>query len=120
MENQEQSHLLSVPLELRQAIYACIIPNAVHVFLRKGRIAISMCIEPDIAGDLCGNERKPSRGELRETIWARRLRSSWGPHWQCEEIAQRTAGYRSQASCDFDPRETTVAFLFVCTRMYVV
>jgi hypothetical protein len=110
MESQEQSQFLSIPHEVRQAIYACLMPNAIHVFLRQGKIATSTCILPDTGEELTGEERNAPKDK---TLWAQRLQSSWGPHWQCEEIAQGTA--EDLADCKSD--KSIVALLFVCKNM---
>ncbi|OIW26328.1 hypothetical protein CONLIGDRAFT_646505 [Coniochaeta ligniaria NRRL 30616] len=121
MDTQEQSPFFSLPPEVRDAIYTYILPNAIHVFLREGKVAISTCMDPEIAGFLTGRERIPSEEELvgfgersSQTVWARRLRSSWGPHWQCEEIAQRTTGHRNSGG-----GESVMATLLVCRRMFL-
>ncbi|KAI1359525.1 hypothetical protein F5Y08DRAFT_319490 [Xylaria arbuscula] len=81
---------LSAPLEIRHAIYALILPRAVHVFLSRGRLRLSMCLDPNLGDDNHdGRERKPGTDtdtdHEHRSKWARRLRSSWGPHWECEE-----------------------------------
>ncbi|OIW26320.1 hypothetical protein CONLIGDRAFT_683309 [Coniochaeta ligniaria NRRL 30616] len=120
METQEQSQLFRLPLEVRYAIYGYLVPNAIHVFVRQGKLALSPCGEPEVSGDMrhLGYERKPvedqsiSCARSREDIWVRRLQSSWGPHWQCEEEAQGTA---HEATRD----ETTTTLLLVCRRMHI-
>lgn len=35
-----------------------------------------------------GCERKPTDDpRASDPIWGRRVASSWGPHWECEEVA---------------------------------
>lgn len=119
MDTQEQSPLFSLPPEVRDAIYTYILPNAIHIFLREGKVAASTCMEPEIAKFRTGRERMPREEELAgfrerssQRVWARRLRSSWGPHWQCEEIVQRTAGHRKS-----DTGKMVLKMLLVCRRM---
>ncbi|KAL5347959.1 hypothetical protein ACLOAV_007371 [Pseudogymnoascus australis] len=86
---QVQSKLLSVPVEIRQAIYAQIFHGQSHAFLWQGRIHLSECFQPNLGdGSHDGRERgttaERGRGDLK---WVRRLRSSWGAHWECEEAA---------------------------------
>ena len=92
MDTQEQSPLLSLPLEVRQAIFAYVIPSAIHVFLQQGKLAVSACVKPEIASELAGWERRPWGDEYSETLFGHRLQSSWGPHWQCEEAAGSVGG----------------------------
>lgn len=106
MDPQAKSQFFSFPAEIRDAIYAYLVPNAVHVFMRECNAVISTCLEPNIGADLSGWERKPDprlddRSDA-DAVWGRRLRSSWGPHWRCEEVAQTT---------------TVMALFSVCKRM---
>ena len=127
MDNQVDSPFFSLPLEIRDAIYAYLIPNniAVHLSSRLGNVAITRCLAPVISGYLDGSERFPggdeptnSRDIPRKAIWMRRLRSSWGPHWKCEENVQRPAGEHkcplSQATLD---GEVITVLLVVCRKM---
>lgn len=118
MDSQMQSHIFSLPLETRQSIYAALMPESIHVFLREGKVAISTCTAPNTARYLDGFERRKPGKREEEAIWARRLRSSWGPHWQCEEVAQRMApGHSDRAEYDSGGHDTVVAMLWVCKRM---
>lgn len=108
MDNQDKSPFLCLPLEVRRAIYSELIPKAVHVFFQRGKVAVSRCVEPEVGGCLTGIERQPTEHESNDPdqsqwLWARRLNSSWGPHWRCEEMA------------DIDRR--TLSVLFVCKQM---
>lgn len=119
MKTQAENQLLSVPNEVLQAIYAHLVPDGVHVFLRQGKIVLSKCVMPVVTDDLTGFERSTTGNKSADTIWARRLKSSWGPHWQCEEVAQgRIEHYRHQDICDDSGSETTMALLFVCKKLY--
>ena len=83
--------LLSLPLETRWEIYYYLTSSAVHIFLRDGTFFMSTCvvsIKHDDQ-DLCGEERMTTGDVWTDTIWMRRIRSTWGSHWQCEELALR-------------------------------
>ncbi|KAK3688956.1 hypothetical protein B0T22DRAFT_378112 [Podospora appendiculata] len=126
MESLEHSPFTTSPLEIRLAILASMgFPRAIHVFLRCGKIALSTCVEPSMAENyLTGSERKPG-GFLAltsdsELAWARRLQSTWGPHWQCEEMAQKTPGYQQhqpEDNWDSDGAEAIMSLLFVCKKL---
>ncbi|KAK3317196.1 hypothetical protein B0T19DRAFT_479326 [Cercophora scortea] len=113
------SPFFSFPLEIRRAIYSSLeFPNAIHVFLRNGKVALSICVEPETGGyGDNGAERRPEGCDQEESttelVWARRLQSTWGAHWRCDEIAQ---GISSDGSGD-SPDRTIMAVLSVCKRM---
>ena len=105
------SRLFLAPYDIRRAIYVHLITNQIHVFLRQGKIHLSVCVEPSPAGDHYGFERRTSGDWSSDTIWARRLRSSWGPHWKCEEVASRiNDNYEAAYGIN-------VVVLLVCKRM---
>jgi hypothetical protein len=84
---QRESRLMSMPVEIRRAIYASVIDDYhIHAFLSEGRIQLSTCLQPNL-----GDHKHDGHDRKSENIswpkWARRLRSSWGPHWECEELA---------------------------------
>jgi hypothetical protein len=91
-----------------------------------------VCVEPSPAGDHDGSDRKTTGSDRKttgsdrkttgsdrqtlddwfsDTMWARRLRSSWGPHWKCEEVALRTDDNYEAAY------GINTAVLLVCKRM---
>ncbi|KAF2180468.1 hypothetical protein K469DRAFT_753425 [Zopfia rhizophila CBS 207.26] len=96
---QLESTLLLTPAEIRHGIYLYLLPDRIHVRLRGDKFCLSACLEPGRGGDedgskpftyvsantLDGHERKFSRNGFSDPVWARRLRSTWGPHWKCEE-----------------------------------
>ncbi|KAB5584815.1 hypothetical protein GE09DRAFT_4862 [Coniochaeta sp. 2T2.1] len=124
MANQQQSPLFSLPLEIREAIYAYVFPNdiAVHVSLKQGSVAITRCLAPVSRGFLDGSERFPEDvlGDIpRKAIWMRRVQSSWGPHWKCEENAQRPAGNRKDPTGQAtEDSEAITAILVVCRKIF--
>lgn len=111
-----------VPLEVRQAIFALLNPHAVHILLQQdGRIRVSTCVENAGDSDLIGNERQVTGDWRTDKIWVRRLNSSWGPHWKCQELAlesTKDCGYQGDdllSSCG-----AIVRMPLVCKRMLVV
>ncbi|KAF1995305.1 hypothetical protein P154DRAFT_445728 [Amniculicola lignicola CBS 123094] len=85
--------LLRVPVEIRLNIYDYLIPDhsQFHVHLEQDGATLSKCVNPNpiftnSSGDhlYTGRERR-DRTSHTDHVWARRLRSAWGPHWKCEE-----------------------------------
>ncbi|KAB5584818.1 hypothetical protein GE09DRAFT_4889 [Coniochaeta sp. 2T2.1] len=124
VHNQERSRLLSLPLEVRDDIYTYLVPDTFHVFLRQGEFAFTRCLKVEVEGFLV--EKQYPSGEEYPTILdhvpdqglrRRRLLSTWGPHFQCEEITQETVPCQSiQAAAD--NVEATMAILLVCRTMF--
>jgi hypothetical protein len=120
---QSKSVFLRMPLEMRNNIYFYILPSDIHVCVRDGKLSISKCLEPHqnirssnfaqetdmITYD--GSERAPiwedQKWASREKEWARRLRSTWGPHWMCDGIVGPGT-------------VMDIALLLVCKTMYAV
>ncbi|KAF2253803.1 hypothetical protein BU26DRAFT_561075 [Trematosphaeria pertusa] len=112
---QVGSKFFSAPLEIRQMIYGYIFPYGVHAYLRQGKLHSSACVEPRANGDYDGGERRDESSDWRTPgpIWSRRLQSSWGPHWKCEEVAL-SMGRSWEAAGDAD-----MVMLRACKRMYI-
>ncbi|RYO91860.1 hypothetical protein DL762_001940 [Monosporascus cannonballus] len=118
MDPQSQSRFFPMPIEIRQAIYAHIIPSAVHLFLQQeDKVAVSACIGPCPERDLSGMERRSTGDWRTDAIMARRLRSSWGPHWKCEEVALGLGGSYADKMCDVARNVTMSAILAACKKM---
>jgi hypothetical protein len=86
---QLESKLWQMPVEIRHAIYSNIATNEVHVFIRKGQLCLSKCIMEEHIDGIGGYSFKDPIFKPFDPISARRLSSSWGTHWKCEEIAMR-------------------------------
>jgi hypothetical protein len=96
--NQEESPFFSIPIELRNAVYEQLFDfRDQHVRSVVGtdgtqQFLLTPCIAPPISDDegRLGLERIPknySRSEDPRPMIMRRMASSWGPHWMCEELA---------------------------------
>ena len=117
MHNQGQSRLLSLPLEVRDAIYAYIIPDAFHVLTRQGRFAFTRCLNNENERLLTGDAKRSTEeypttmdNLPSENLWRRRSLSSWGPHFQCE-------GTQTPAAKNSDSYRATMAMLLSCKKM---
>jgi hypothetical protein len=91
LASQAQSKFLNTPTEIRDAIYAYLIPNQIHLFRGEAGIRSSLCIHRDSDGDPDCASRAAVQG-LEGALYSHRLRSSWGEHWRCEEHAQEVCG----------------------------
>ncbi|KAH7333209.1 hypothetical protein BKA65DRAFT_538906 [Rhexocercosporidium sp. MPI-PUGE-AT-0058] len=109
--SQPNSPLLCAPLEVRRAIYAHF-DSQLHMFLLQGAVRLSPCLQPNLGdNNHAGHERRYPEEGAAEVVWARRLDSSWGPHWECEELAFAT---------DDKPQNNPIyKLLFVCKRMFL-
>lgn len=120
-----ESTLLLAPLEIRNEIYALLIPNQFHTSLQGEAFCLARCIEPRQDNDESKSRHivhDPLNALLRDEsnyciradnastpLWAARLKSTWGPHWGCKEAAvdRSSENYSS------------VSLLLVCRRVYV-
>ncbi|KAH8895397.1 hypothetical protein GQ53DRAFT_744054 [Thozetella sp. PMI_491] len=127
MDVQEQSPFFGLPVETRRKIYSHAIGNtdAIHVFLRQGRLAFCECIENGPAHSQGGYERRARRHSaygfaidlVSDTRWIQRLRSSWGPHWECEEVSRKMDQIGADEVLDVMLPGTVMPVTSVCIRM---
>jgi hypothetical protein len=121
--SQPGSKLFSTPLEIRQEIYSYLIPYGLHAYLSdRGQLQLSGCVEPCVNGGMEGDERRGMEDfSPEDPVWLRRLMSSWGPHWRCEEMAQRIQYWFPGASkIDASDSNKDLTVLRVCKKMYVL
>ncbi|KAH7401210.1 hypothetical protein BKA66DRAFT_405926 [Pyrenochaeta sp. MPI-SDFR-AT-0127] len=99
--------LLLSPSEIRYEMYAYLIPDRVHVHRRGDKLCLSRCIETLLVKEEDGSQAvvntcsnapdgyERQKGECPSPVWARRLRSAWGPHWdrnlEVVDLLARTA-----------------------------
>ncbi|KAH7345840.1 hypothetical protein BKA66DRAFT_554916 [Pyrenochaeta sp. MPI-SDFR-AT-0127] len=87
---QLQSKFFAAPAEIRFAIYAYLIPRRIHLSFKKGFRPLP-CVQRDEDGDAnclvrkTNNDCFTTKPCVSDPIFLRRLRSSWGSHWRCEE-----------------------------------
>jgi len=115
MDPQLSSKLLNMPLETRQTIYTYLVPNGVHVSRRRDTVILSACVWPYLDKSWHGHERSGLSGtepaDTPDPLLICRLQSTWGPHWECEEVALRV-----NHSVD-DLKRTDLNVLRVCKRL---
>jgi hypothetical protein len=111
------SKLFNAPIEIRRAIYVHLInTDGVHVVrTEQGKIRLSPCVEPDLDAGYTGFERHTTGDWSADAVWGRRLVSTWGPHWKCEEIALKREAERDE---EYEAVWRNIgALLRVCRRM---
>jgi hypothetical protein len=92
VDSQLNSKLVQAPYDIRLQIFQHLIPDGIHVFFHGNALKVSQCIGCPPADKVwSGEERKgdydPAEDyKVRRQRWGRRLMSSWGPHWKCEEL----------------------------------
>ncbi|KAH7079469.1 hypothetical protein FB567DRAFT_532638 [Paraphoma chrysanthemicola] len=97
---QRYSRFFQLPHDIQRLIYEALVPSAVHIQVREGRTIVSKCASPQAMDEEDDGESRreglPFGGgkwNFEDThIHAQRLRSCWGPHWRCEELARKTRG----------------------------
>jgi hypothetical protein len=98
IDPQLNSKLVQAPYDIRLQIFQYLIPEGIHVFFRGDALKVSECIGcPPVDKVWSGKERKgeydpAEKYQVREQRWRRRLMSSWGPHWMCEELMMENEG----------------------------
>jgi hypothetical protein len=81
---QTNSKLLEAPYDFRCQIFSHLLSRHVHVFVHEDILRTSACIRCPEADDYYpGLERE---NDVSYDVWARRLRSTWEPHWKREEM----------------------------------
>lgn len=96
-DSQHASSFFAFPIELRRAVYAELFDLAgQHIQYIVGgdgvhRFRLTPCTAPTRSDEeeRDGSERNPEKTLpfASGPIYQRRLLSSWGPHWMCEELA---------------------------------
>ena len=105
IDMQHASSFFAIPIELRRAVYAHAfgVPSQHIRYIasdddgdgdRSPQFRLTPCIKPTTSDTRSryGKERNPgpldAAGFAPEgLVYMRRLVSSWGPHWMCEELA---------------------------------
>lgn len=100
INNQEASGFFTLPAEPRHAVYEQLFMNLAgqHVnYLADEngthRFKLTPCTAPVISDNRYGKERCIPQYVSAHDIYRRRLKSTWGPHWSCEELANRWRVY---------------------------
>lgn len=83
--------LLALPWHLRHAVWSLIVPRAVHVFDREGRLALSACY-PSQVREPDGSECTRRVGSDEGFNFQDRQESQWALHWTCEEQRDKGLG----------------------------
>ncbi|KAF2826981.1 hypothetical protein CC86DRAFT_466738 [Ophiobolus disseminans] len=102
---QPQSPLLTTPYDIRLSILSLILPTNIHLHQHSKHLSFSVC-----TGHTSADTSSPGKERLwgltylhpgdsdadlqaRMRRYGRRLQSTWGPHWRCEEdVVRRREG----------------------------
>jgi hypothetical protein len=121
---QLESKFFAVPAEIRYIIYAYLVPQDIHIFLKKGKLNLSPCVQR-------GSDNDPNSALKRRTvglkselgpwvedpIYAARLRSLWAEHWRCEDVV--TGNVAGNEDDDGGLDRGAHPLMVVCKQMYV-
>jgi len=122
VSKQSAPLLFNCPIEIRRAIYAQIIDTSgIHIVrTEQGNLRLCACVGPDLYAGHTGSERRTTDDRSDDPAWARRLISSWGPHWECEELLLRADedGENEEIHTQAK-RQNNGAILRVCRTMLV-
>lgn len=134
VDGQAGSALFSVPLEVRRAVCGHLFDLAgQHILHHVGndgthQFKLTPCTAPCIVPAVfngknhCGQERRCFDSDDSSPVYKRRLASTWGPHWLCEELAFRWKHehYPEEAENKLSESSHNLSYLLrVCKRMYV-
>ncbi|KAH7083727.1 hypothetical protein FB567DRAFT_529793 [Paraphoma chrysanthemicola] len=117
IDQQSQSKLLTVPTEIRHAIYGYLIPDHIHLALGDASFRFSPCVKRDKDDDPNCTSRARYDGrhdvdsDAPELLYPYRLSSSWGEHWRCEENMNEAR--------EFDDTLVAKALVRVCKLMFI-
>lgn len=94
LESAKPDILFTLPLEIRRAIYEYVQPQRGRLHLVQGKdgagFRLAKCFDPELCSHEFGSERQgPFQNCYEDRLWQKRLLSSWGPHWRCEEEAEQ-------------------------------
>ncbi|KAH8205532.1 hypothetical protein TruAng_000238 [Truncatella angustata] len=89
-EAQAQSTLFLLPNETRREIYRQFFHHDVHVYLHQDHIRLSLCVQERLRNRELESyiSQYANRSKADTAMWTRRIASSWGEHWKCEELAK--------------------------------
>ncbi|KAF2265278.1 hypothetical protein CC78DRAFT_205757 [Lojkania enalia] len=118
MDTLFSPQFFALPAELRRAIYTYFIPDQIHLSIREKKFRVSTCVQHDKDGGPDCTDRRSNKIDLitnpmSDPICGRRLRSSWGPHWRCEESAMQM-----REDHEIGYNITMMALFLVCKRMF--
>ncbi|KAH8722874.1 hypothetical protein GQ44DRAFT_774655 [Phaeosphaeriaceae sp. PMI808] len=116
---QVECRFFAAPREIRDAIYAQLIPKRAHLVFRGHLLHLTPCVQRDNDGDPGCASRHPNDAAFStdnsDPTYLRRLRSEWGPHWRCEED-RFLRNTNDEADADAD--DMSMSPLLACKRMF--
>ncbi|KAF4946654.1 hypothetical protein FSARC_14144 [Fusarium sarcochroum] len=115
---QLESGLVQLPSEIKHMIFQLLWEDAgtfQHLILRWGRVVGMACVTdvtgPDEVRDECAKLTRSSIDD-HPVLW-KRLASTWGVHWKCQELYESNLAIKSTGRRPFLP------LLLSCRQLYV-
>lgn len=102
------SPLIHLPYDVSHLILKHLVPPGIHIFVHQSKLRVSDCFGADVRElDLIwhyGYSEPRQEGIVNASLreppkWARRLMSSWGGHWKCEEAMLGEEGRGGGGGC---------------------
>ncbi|KAH8908291.1 hypothetical protein BR93DRAFT_925412 [Coniochaeta sp. PMI_546] len=128
VDKQSESIFFSIPIELRLTVYAHLFNiSGLHIRFVAGRdgarqFKLTPCAAPPITDeeDRDGTERDPRISIWDQMIYKRRLSSSWGSHWMCEDLAFYFQDCdKSMSEAESASSRNFSSTLRVCKKLYL-
>ncbi|KAH7165279.1 hypothetical protein EDB81DRAFT_838087 [Dactylonectria macrodidyma] len=121
---QSDSALMQLPSEIRNVIFQQVWQDAgvsQHILLQGDRYVLARCVTDHAASDDLMDEcAKYRRSNFDDPLMSRRLLSSWGNHWKCEELYQST---RQPSTRKASTRQTQsspfLTIMLTCSQLYL-
>ncbi|KAF2692021.1 hypothetical protein K458DRAFT_411703 [Lentithecium fluviatile CBS 122367] len=118
--------LFLTPSEIRLAIYAYLMPSQIHIFSHKNALRLSACIQQpkdEVDPNCCSRMTLKERENHvhyapPDPMYTRRLASSWGTHWRCEEAAKWGRGEDAWKQKEGGCNEDIMPLLLTCRQMF--
>lgn len=120
MQSQDDAALLRVPREIRDIIFDHLWNDAglaQHIVFQNGHYSAAKCLTAHSVPDNSLAEESASHGTSRfeDVVLWRRMTSSWGNHWRCEEFSH--AGRSEQRQINDAGSSLFLTLLLVCRQM---
>lgn len=120
VNSQSHSPLFRLPIDIRYIVYSYLTDvTNLHIIPRDRHLGLSTCFSPEIfpEEEIGDARRSTPTFDLRDPDWIRRLDSTWGPHWRCEEAALGISAPLWSKALSETPRHHFDALFTVCKMM---
>ncbi|KAF4455967.1 hypothetical protein F53441_1834 [Fusarium austroafricanum] len=115
---QPDSGLVKLPSEIKEIIFQLLWEDAgtfQHLILRWGRVVRMACVTDVTGRDEIRDEcAKLTRSSIENQVLWKRLASTWGVHWKCQELYQSSSTMNRAAGLS-----PFLPLLLSCRQLYV-